>query len=161
VQETFVAVVEARDRLRDDAAFRPYLFGTARRLLYRFWRARRGDKAEDASVEELSHDGATPSSVLARHQEQKLLLKALRRLPLRTQVLVELSYFQNLTDRELAELEGIAVGTLKSRLRKARQDLDIIMDEIGGAELLASTTHDFDRWVLELRNDLRPGAGDE
>lgn len=155
VQDTFVAVVEARDRLRDAAAFRPYLFGTARRLLYRFWRDRKGDKAEDASVDELSHDDASPTDALARHQEQKLLLKALRRLPLHTQVLLELSYFQNLTDRELAEVEGIAVGTLKSRLRKARQDLDAIMRTIGGDELLASTTQNFDQWVLGIRDDLR------
>ena len=155
VQETFLAVVEARDRLRDAGAFRPYLFGTARRLLYRFWRDRKGDGAEETPVEALVDDELTsPPDAVARRQEQKLLLKGLRRLPLRAQVMLELSYFEGLTDRQLAELEGIPVGTLKSRLRKARQDLDAAMGEIGGAELLASTTRSFGQWILAIRRDL-------
>jgi RNA polymerase sigma-70 factor (ECF subfamily) len=155
VQETFLAVVEGRDRLRDRAAFRPYLFGVARRRLYRFFRDRRGSGVEDRPVEEMVHGLASAREVLAAHQEQKLLLKGLRRLPLRTQILLELSYFEGLTDRELAEIEGIPVGTLKSRLRKARHDLEGAMAAVDGGEILASTTKNFDDWVASIRVNLR------
>ena len=154
VQETFLAVLEARDRVEDDGAFRPYLFGVARRRLYRFWRDRKGDGAEERCVEELSDTLANAGELLTQHQEQKLLLKGLRRLPLRTQVLLELSYFEGLTDKQLAEIEGIPVGTLKSRLRKARHDLDAAMREVDGGEILASTTKNFEEWIASIRNGL-------
>jgi RNA polymerase sigma-70 factor (ECF subfamily) len=159
VQETFLAVVEARDRIEGQNGFRLYLFGVARRRLYRFWRDRRGDRAEDESVDELGDRAGSAADALAKHQEQKLLLKALRRLPLRTQVLLELSYFEGLTDRQLAEVEGIPVGTLKSRLRKARQDLGGAMAGVDSGEILASTTKNFDDWVASLRRGLAPRNG--
>ena len=160
VQETFLAIVEGRDRMRDATAFRPYLFGVARRKLYRFWRDRKGDGSEDQPVDALI-DAAMGSATdnLARHQEQKLLLKGLRRLPLRVQVLLELAYFEGLTDRELAEVESIPLGTLKSRLRKARKDLDAAMALIEPGELLQSTTQNFDQWVASMRGRLAPDAG--
>jgi RNA polymerase sigma factor (sigma-70 family) len=154
VQETFLALVEGRDRVRDRGGFRPYLFGIARHRLYRFWRDRKGDNAEDRPVDDLSDGVASVRDALARHQEQKLLLQGLRRLPLHTQVLLELSYFEGLTDRELAEVEGIPVGTLKSRLRKARHDLEIEMAAVDSGEILASTTKNFDDWVASIRAGL-------
>lgn len=154
VQETFLAVVESRDRVRDATAFRSYLFGVARRRLYRHWRDSGGANAEERPVEELSDQVTSVAEALARHQEQKLLLKALRRMPLRTQVLLELSYFEGLTDRELATLEEVPIGTLKSRLRKARADLEVVMATIDGGELLESTTQNFDDWVVSIRGRL-------
>jgi RNA polymerase sigma-70 factor (ECF subfamily) len=130
------------------------LFGIARHRLYRFWRDRKGENAEERPVEDLSDGLASVRDALARHQEQKLLLKGLRRLPLHTQVLLELSYFEGLTDRELAEVEGIPMGTLKSRLRKARHDLELAMAEVGSGEILASTTKNFDDWVASIRAGL-------
>jgi RNA polymerase sigma-70 factor (ECF subfamily) len=161
VQDTFLAVVEGRDRVRDERAFRAYLFGIAKRRLYRFWRDRRGDGAETLSVDELSETLASAADMLAQHQEQKLLLKGLRRLPLHTQVLLELAYFEGITDRDLAEIEAIPVGTLKSRLRKARSDLESAMGEVASVELLASTTKNFDEWVVSIRGRLgaRRAAG--
>ena len=157
VQETFLAVVEARDRLRDPGAFRSYLFGVARHQLYRYWRSRKGDTAEEHPVDDLEDQGDSAADALARHQEQKLLLKGLRRLPLHTQVLLELAYFEGVTDRELADLEGIPVGTLKSRLRKARSDLQARMGQVASAELLNSTTKNLDEWILSIRGCLGRG----
>lgn len=159
VQETFLAVVESRHSVRDATAFRSYLFGVARRRLYRYWRDHGGANAEEKPVEELSDQVTSVADALARHQEQKLLLKALRRMPLQIQVLLELSYFEGLTDRELARLEDVPVGTLKSRLRKARADLEIVMATIDGGELLESTTRNFDDWVVSIRGQFAHARG--
>ena len=129
-----------------------------RRRLYRFWRDRKGYGAEERSVDELSDTLANAGELLTRHQEQKLLLKGLRRLPLRTQVLLELSYFEGLTDTELADIEQIPLGTIKSRLRKARHDLEAAMREVDGGEILASTTKNFEEWMASIRNCLAAGS---
>lgn len=160
VQDTFLAAVEARDHVRDAAAFRAYLFGVARRRLYRFWRDRKGGDPGDASVSDLGAADGGAAEALAQHQEQKLLLAALRRLPLPVQILLELAYFEGMTDRELAEVEGIPVGTLKSRLRKARADLAAVMETVHGGEVLASTKQNFEMWVRSVRAHLQAGARD-
>jgi RNA polymerase sigma-70 factor (ECF subfamily) len=158
VQQTFLACLEGRDRIAatdDEAAFRRYLFGVARKRLYR--RFRDGARApERDTVSGLVADQPTPADALARREEQKLLLLALRRLPLELQVLLELFYWEGLPDREIAELFGTPLGTLKSRLRKGRHALEAAMAELArDGALLASTVEGFDRWVAELRADLR------
>ncbi len=155
VQETFLAIVEGRGRVREDAALHGYIFAVARRRLYRFWRDRTGAAPETRTTDELCGTQPALCDALACHQEHKLLLKALRRLPLHVQVMLELAYFEGMTDRALADFEGLPVGTLKSRLRKARGDLEAAMEQIGGVDLLESTTQDFEGWVASLRQRMR------
>jgi RNA polymerase sigma factor (sigma-70 family) len=157
LQQTFLAVVEARDRVT--TSFRAYLFGIARNQLMRHFRdVRPGDE----SVGRLPAPATSIAEVLARRREQKLLLQALRRLPLDLQIAVELSYFEGLSDRELATVLAMPVGTLKSRLRKARGLLAAAMTELANNsprrgewanadELLESTSTGFDRWMASIR----------
>ena len=86
------------------------------------------------------------------------MLGGLRRLPLSLQILLELSYFEGLTDRELAALEAIPIGTLKSRLRKARTELERAMAAVGSSEVLMSTTQDFAGWIASLRHRVDEAA---
>ncbi len=159
VQETLLAAVEQRERFEGSSSFRTYLLAIAKRRLYRHWRGRGVEhRLDEQSVSELTATNPTPAESLARHQEHKLLLRALRRLPLPLQILLELSYFEGMTDRQLAELEQLPIGTIKSRLRKGRQLLDAAMRELGPLEVLRSTTEDFDGWVGRLRAGVTPDA---
>lgn len=158
VQETFLACIEGQARFRGASSFRTYVFAIARRRLYRYWRDNKGDHATELSVAELVAQAGCPADALAIHQEQKLLLRGLRKLPLKTQILLELAYFEGFTDRELAELEDIPVGTLKSRLRKARATLADAMSTIASGALLESTTHDLDGWIRGIRERLAQRA---
>lgn len=158
IQETFTACVENRDRFREQSSFRTYLFAIARRRLFRYWRDRRPQHDDEASVHELIESAASPADALAAHEEQKLLLRALRQLPLETQMLLELAYFESFTDHEAAEIAGIPVGTLKSRLRRGRHLLLEGMQRIGDRAIAQSTTHGFDRWVASMRGRWQAGG---
>ncbi len=116
VQDTFASCVASGERLHDPDAFRRYLLGIARHKLVDLYRAR-GRAVEIFSAHEL---GVAPIDAAERNQERRTLLRALRRLPLDAQVMLELAYWEGLKDRELAEIQEIPVGTVKSRLRKAR-----------------------------------------
>lgn len=154
VQQTFLACVEGRDRIRGDV--RSYLFGVARNLLYRRFRERERDLAE-ATASDLAADGPTPAEAVAERQEQRLLLRALRRIPIDLQILLELRYWEALTDRELAEAFDLPMGTIKSRLRKGRALVETVMAEIEQDQLLLTSTVDgFDDWIVLLRQ--RVGA---
>lgn len=156
VQRTFVACVEGRDRLRADASFRAYLFGAAHHLLRAHYRRERAlareDDVDDHAICDL---GASPTTLLGGREEQRLLLEALRRLPLGEQTLLELYYWERLTGPELAEFLGVPENTARTRLRRARLRLEAELARLADSpERLRSTLDDLDRWAESLRAQL-------
>ncbi len=86
---------------------------------------------------------------------ERLFLAALRRIPVESQAVLELTYWEKMTAAEVAEVFDIAVGTAKSRLRRARQQLSAAASRIARApELLESTMGGLERWVEQLREQL-------
>lgn len=55
------------------------------------------------------------------------LRKMLEKLKTEQRVLIELAYFKGYTHEEIAEIEGIPLGTVKTRIRTALQQLRIIL----------------------------------
>jgi RNA polymerase sigma-70 factor (ECF subfamily) len=153
VQRTFMACVEGRDRFREDASFRSYLFGIAHNLLCDHFRERRrGRRALDFEALSAVDLGVGPLTVIGQRREIRLLLEALRRIPLRFQVVLELSYWEDMTSFEIADVLGLPAATARSRLRRARELLgEEIAGLAGSAELRESTTANLDRWAEELR----------
>ncbi|MCH9688845.1 MAG: sigma-70 family RNA polymerase sigma factor [Deltaproteobacteria bacterium] len=127
VQDTFLGCSRSIARFEGRSSFRSYLFSIARKVLYRHYRDRDVgfDPLTSSIAEVVSLDFEQPSPIeqLLDHEEKDRVLLALRTLPLREQVLVELAYWEELSNRELAEIMDIPMGTIKSRLRKARAEL--------------------------------------
>lgn len=158
-QQTFMGLVAGRDRFRGESSFRTYLFMIARKRLYSYLRSRNRDREPlevgHASVVDLGF--VSPSRAVAVRQEQQLLLQALRRLPLEMQVALELFYWEELSIAEIAEILETPVGTVKSRLQRARIRLDTVLAELADSEaLLTSTLDNFDAWAKGLQNLLGP-----
>ena len=85
-----------------------------------------------------------------------LLLQALRQIPLESQLLVELYFWEELTAREVAEILAVPEGTVRTRLRRARQLLEQALGRLAESPgLLASTLADLDGWALRVREELR------
>lgn len=153
IQRTLTALLKARAQFRGDASFRTYLFAVARSELFRFYRQRERDAArfdfDEVSVADM---GASPSSVVARREHERALLIALRRIPLDSQVVLEWHYWENLKMTEIAEALDVPLGTAKSRLRRAREQLESALQEtIASRETLTSTLENLDRWASQLR----------
>ena len=108
-QRTFLACLEAADRIREDGSFRAYLFGIARKvLLQHFARVRRDGNPPDPAVASADALGASPSRVIAQREEQRLLLRALRKIPLDLQIAIELFYWEELSIAEIAARCGVS-----------------------------------------------------
>jgi RNA polymerase sigma factor (sigma-70 family) len=119
VQRTFLACVEARDRYRGQASFKTYLLSIARHQLFSHYR-RQHQQALDFTITSV-HDLATsPSGVLARTQDGRLLAEAFRRVPLEAQVVLELAYWEELDGTEIASVLEVSLNTAYSRLHRAR-----------------------------------------
>ena len=96
-QQTFVACLKAREGFRGDSSFRTFLFSIARRRLYDHLRLRLRRAPKEAALGERSIadiHGPSPTRLIAAQQEQALLLRALRRLPVDMQVALELWHRQ-------------------------------------------------------------------
>jgi RNA polymerase sigma factor (sigma-70 family) len=157
-QQTFLSCLHGQANFRGDASFRTLIFVIARRRLYDHLRERhraggRAEPIDEASIADLQ--GPTPTGALAAEQEQTLLLRALRRLPVDMQVAVELFYWEELSIPEIAEILETPTGTIKRRLQRARQLLDALMRELAESQaLLESALGDLDGWAKGLRAQL-------
>jgi RNA polymerase sigma factor (sigma-70 family) len=154
VQATFVACLEAPARFRGEGSLRGYLLGIAYHKLQKLYgeRARRAIDVEQVSVHDL---GPGPSTALARRAEQRLLLAALRRLPLQFQVVLELSFWEDLTAGAIGAILGEPEGTVRTRLRRAKELLAVQLRRIDAAPALReSTLGGLDGWARSLRAEL-------
>lgn len=156
IQRTFLGCLEGQHRYAGTGSFRGYLFGIARNVLFNFYRDRRGMVAapalETLSVADL---GPSASSLAVRHEEEQLLLAALRRLPLQYQMVLELSFWEDMTHVEISEALEIPVGTASTRVRRAKQLLEEQLAALAATPALrASISSGFETWARSLREQL-------
>ena len=157
VQRTFTAAVEGRERFREDSTFRTYLFGIAHNLLReRLRRKARDPAALDLDATSLVDLGQSPTSILAARAEERLLLAGLRSIPLASQVILELYYWEGFTGAELGDLLGVPEDTARARLRKAKHLLEAaIRASEASASARESTVADLDRWAAGVRAQIK------
>lgn len=139
VQETFLACVERRDAFEQRSSFRTYLFGIARNVLLRHYQRRRGSKV-DALTTSVADLGCSAGSMLARAEEQELMLRALRNLPVDFQTTLELFYWEEMDGRSLATILGISAGTVRSRVARAKSMLREKIGELAARPELGAKT---------------------
>jgi RNA polymerase sigma factor (sigma-70 family) len=158
IQRTFLVLLETQGRMREGTTFQAYLFGVARNILLEHYRGKRrdGDRFDLAehSVEDL---GPTPTTLLAQAQETQLLLQALRKIPLESQMILELYFWENMTAKDIGDVLGIPEGTARTRIRRAKQLLEQQLEQLAASPaLLQSTVSDLESWARHLRDDLKP-----
>ena len=153
IQATFLACVEGRDRFREASSFRTYLFAIARNLLYAYYR--RQHRAVDFVQTSVVDLGASPSGPLGRREEAAALLRALRAIPLEFQVVLELTYWEDMKAPEVAEVLAVPANTVRGRLSRARAALRQALAAAAlSPALLRSTLADLDAWAATLRAEL-------
>lgn len=156
-QRTFLGCVESADAYRGDASFRAFVLGIARKQLLLHFRTRyRREAVFDPATLSLQDvappSGGSPSALIAARDEERLLVAALRRLPVDFQIAVELFYWEELPIAEIAQVLEVATGTVKSRLGRARDMLRRHVADLASSDALAiATTDGLDRWAKSLR----------
>ncbi len=159
-QQVLLALVEGRERVREQSNFRAYLFGIARHKLLMHLRGRyRADKVfspADHSIHELCASDVSVGEALAVRREQRLLVAALRSIPVDFQLVVELYYWEELSVATIAEIIEVAPGTVKSRLSRARAMLEAKLERLAKLHGVATSGEAFETWVGSIRKLLSP-----
>ena len=159
VQATFAACIEKKTAITEATSFRALLFGFARIEVLRYVQRKHRRREVDLGSDSIDDLATSPSRLMAKREELRLLAAALRRIPIDLQIVIELHYWEGLTTRELRQVLQIPEGTVKSRLRRARECLEQELQRASADPgVVGSTLSGFDRWVLEVRDVLGPNA---
>jgi RNA polymerase sigma factor (sigma-70 family) len=160
VQETLLACVETEHNFERRGSFQSFLFGIARFKLYAHYRkAKRDGLATDFEAVTVFDLDPSPSHHAAANSEQRVLLEALRRLPLNLQIALELSYWEDLPAPEIAAILEIPTDTVYSRLRRAKQLLEQHLKRLDRAGARPEPTEtNLEIWAAALKS--KPLRGD-
>lgn len=125
LQDVWLRAIRGIPRLRDGSRLRGWLFGITRRVLMdRLRRQYRTPTPGPLDDEDLPSD---PEPV--DHESDLVALEAaLETMPAGEREVLTLFYLRDLSLAELAETLNIPVGTVKSRLFRARQMLRTLME---------------------------------
>lgn len=153
-QKTLLACVEGRDRIDETRSFRAYLLGIARHQLFRHYRGlRRHEREQEIGALSVAQLVGSPSYELAAEEERRLLLLALRRLPVETQIVLELFYWEGMTTPEIAVTLDEPDGTIRSRLSRGKTLLREALAQMDGDPAAReSTITRLEDWARGLRD---------
>jgi RNA polymerase sigma factor (sigma-70 family) len=154
IQRTFLGCFEGIERLHDPAKFRSFLFAIAHNLLREHLRERVHAPLDLESQRAIDLD-PTPSALLAAREQQRLLIVALRHVPLAHQIVLELHYWEQMSGAEIAEILDEPIGTIKTRLRRAKQLLEQEVSKLAQSPASVSVSlAELERWAAAVAETL-------
>lgn len=128
VQETFAKALKGFAAFAEGTNIRAWMFRILRNT---FLTSRSGLAAqktayledEDGNAEEFVADTLTPELILMRSQNEQALFAALESLPVNNRQIILLCEVEEMSYREIAQVLDVPIGTVMSRLSRARNAL--------------------------------------
>jgi RNA polymerase sigma-70 factor (ECF subfamily) len=110
----------------EEGSARAWLLAIVRNTAYS-WRRRGRAAAEETEFDEAQHSGAIadrhPEAAMLRRDARESFRRMLDRLPPEFREVIVLREIQGLSYKEIGEVAGVPVGTVMSRLSRARDRL--------------------------------------
>lgn len=128
-QEAFIRAWQKLDSFRGDSAFSSWLHRLTVNVVLASWRAAGRYRQRVVSIEDAgrwTEPEQRPTKGLAMDLE-----RAIQQLPRGARTVFVLHDVEGLKHREIAELTGLAVGTSKTQLHRARM---LLRDALGSAD---------------------------
>lgn len=154
-QRTFLACVEALERFEGRSSFRTFLFGIAHRQYQQY---QRKDGRREAAQRFRDFGRASTktslSSLVARREEQVLLLRAMVQLPSDIALTMQLYYWENMHSTQIGEVLDLSPSTVTTRLSRGRERLrELIVELADSPEVRGGLLADLDSWTRSLTGD--------
>lgn len=128
VQETLSKALERRAQLRDEAVLKAWVVSIMNHCWLDHLRSRRDFDDIEAWQDELESSADTPEACCNREQVIACVRAAVARLPLGQRQVLTLVDLEEFGYAEVAGILDIPVGTVMSRLSRARASLKSILD---------------------------------
>jgi RNA polymerase sigma factor (sigma-70 family) len=137
VQDAYLRALRFFGGFRGDDG-RAWLLAIVRNTCYDFLRSHRPQELTEAFDEEVHttvDDSQSPEVVLIRRADQAMVRRALEMLPLPLREVIILRELEGLSYKEIADAAGIKIGTVMSRLARARARLQQLLGSDPAREL--------------------------
>jgi len=131
VQETYLKALKGFASFQQGTNFRAWMYRILRNT---FLTSRSGlsvkmtvplDREEDV----IGRPADTPEAVLLARADQEMVQSALERLPVQFREVIVLCDIEEMSYQEIAEIAGIPMGTVMSRLARARKSMRELLEE--------------------------------
>lgn len=142
-QEVFIRVFKGVHNLRNPKIFKSWLNQIVLNLFYDELRKRprrlktisidqsfEDDNNESDFIREVRDTGLKPDEIISNNETKEAIKTAMAQLPEQFRTAIVLRELQGLQYEEIAELLGCALGTVKSRIWRARERLQEILEPI-------------------------------
>jgi RNA polymerase sigma-70 factor (ECF subfamily) len=133
VQETYVRAIPAIGRLRQDSNIKSWLFTILRNIwLNQLRQPRVSLQVPKSDFDQYMADVPTgvlkdPHSLLVSKIDQEQVRQAIHQLPVEAREIILLREFEELSYQEIAGVLGCPIGTVMSRLGRARAKLRTLL----------------------------------
>ena len=137
VQDAYLRALRFFAGFRGDDG-RAWLLAIVRNTCYDFLRSHRPQELTEAFDEEVHtavDDSQSPEVVLMRRADQAMVRRALETLPVPLREVIVLRELEGLSYKEIAAAAGIKIGTVMSRLARARARLQQLLGSDAAREL--------------------------
>ena len=133
VQESFIKAYKALPRFRGDSAFYTWLYRIAINTAKNYLTAqsRRPPRFDVDAMEaeyydggSALHDNTTPEANLAKREIKDAIDRAISNLPEELKMAITLREFEAMSYDEIADVMECPVGTVRSRIFRAREAID-------------------------------------
>jgi RNA polymerase sigma-70 factor (ECF subfamily) len=125
VQEAYLRAIKHFATFKGDNA-RPWLLTIVRNTYYTWIRLNRSTEAIDTFDDEEDNfisETPNPEMLLLQESDKQIVRRALQKLPTQFLEVIVLREFEELSYRQIADLVQVPIGTVMSRLARARKHL--------------------------------------
>lgn len=142
-QEAFIRVYRGIHNLRNPKIFKSWLNQIVLNLFYDELRKRprrlktismdqtfEDDSGESEFIREVKDNKLKPDEIIVNNETKEAIKTAMSQLPEQFRTAIVLRELQGLQYEEIAEILGCALGTVKSRIWRARERLQVLLEPL-------------------------------
>lgn len=134
-QDTFLRAYENLRKYPKEIELKPWLLKISTNLCRNLAKKKKSfsfsdleDKEEGRMEERLKNDGDGPKEKLKEKDEKKIVGWAVRQLPDKYQLVIQLRYHEDLTYQEISEVLNLPLNTVKIHLNRAKAKVKIYLN---------------------------------
>lgn len=135
MQEVFLKVYRSLGSFKQRSQFSTWLYRIVVNTVYDFLRKRRNFVSNEGILEMSAVTCAGPRDALLIREKEAMIQKALLGIPLKFRAAVVLKDIDGLSYIEISEVLRCSIGTVESRIYRARQFLKEELFKLGGGTI--------------------------
>ena len=144
VQETFVSAWQALGRFKGDAKLFTWLYRIAINHAIDLKRKQRVSRSLEVHLNDEmpvtdSGNGSRPDDAAERHEDEERLRRAMNSLSSEHRLVLVMKDIEGMKYEEMAEALSVPIGTIRSRLHRARLELREILERMEGKPAVGTT----------------------